>query len=122
MCSVDPFTRHSPLERRSGRRLAQRVARTEECGDIHAIVGGLGGGFHGHRGHLNCLMVVAQLRSMVLIVLVEFAYVKRDRIAPQVAHAPAVVGSIILRTSAMRVAGNPLTSACLRMIASSFAK
>jgi hypothetical protein len=34
----------------------------------------------------------------------------------------SVVGSIILRTSVILVAGKPLISACLRMMASSFAR
>ena len=36
--------------------------------------------------------------------------------------ACSVVGSIIFRTSVILVAGKPLISACLRMIASSFAR
>lgn len=38
------------------------------------------------------------------------------------AHPAAVVGSIIFLTSVIFVAGKPLISACLRMIASSFAR
>ena len=37
-------------------------------------------------------------------------------------HAAAVVGSIIFFTSVIFVAGKPLTSACLRMMASSLAR
>src|SRR5262249_29979020 len=37
-------------------------------------------------------------------------------------HPAAVVGSIILRTSVIFVAGKPLISACLRMMASSLAR
>jgi hypothetical protein len=37
-------------------------------------------------------------------------------------HDAAVVGSIILLTSVIFVAGKPLISACLRMIASSLAR
>src|SRR5262245_24160111 len=37
-------------------------------------------------------------------------------------HAASVVGSIIFLTSVILVAGKPLTSACLRMMASSLAR
>src|ERR1700732_2324412 len=44
-------------------------------------------------------------------------------ISPEVLYAAfSVVGSIILRTSVILVAGKPLISACLRMIASSWAR
>jgi hypothetical protein len=49
---------------------------------------------------------------------------QRDELAPRLSDQSdrSVVGSIILRTSVILVAGKPLISACLRIMSSSLAR